>query len=75
MKRAVAVLWPSFLVGGAATVALFLALDPADLRFVGPFELDRMAGYTLGFFFLWAVAAASSAFSLFLLKGADEVNR
>jgi hypothetical protein len=31
-----------------------------DLFFVGPLELGRMAGYTLGFFFFWALAAGSS---------------
>ncbi len=75
MKRAILVLWPSFLVGGASTVAFFLLLDPVDLRYIGPLEMNRLAGYTLGFFFFWAVAAASSAFSLFLQKGPDEINR
>jgi len=60
MKQAIWVLWPSFLFGGLGTVLLFTALDPVDLFFVGPFELGRKAGYTLGFFFLWALAAGSS---------------
>jgi hypothetical protein len=75
MKRVIWILWPSFLVGGAATIVFFLALDPADFRFVGPLELDRMAGYTIGFFFFWAVAAASSAFTCFLQRSSDEINR
>ena len=75
MKRAILILWPSFVVGGAATVGFFLLLDPVDLRYVGPLELNRMTGYTLGFFFFWAVAAASSAFTCFLQKDPDEINR
>ena len=75
MKRAIWILWPSFIVGGVASVAFFLILDPVDFRLVGPLELSRMAGYTIGFFFFWAVAAASSAFTCFLQRSADEINR
>jgi hypothetical protein len=56
-------------------VAFYLLLDPVDLRYIGPLELNRMAGYTLGFFFFWALAAASSALTCFLQKGPDEINR
>jgi len=75
VKRAIWILWPSFIVGGVASVAFFLILDPVDFRLVGPLELSRMAGYTIGFFFFWAVAAASSAFTCFLQRSPDEINR
>jgi hypothetical protein len=75
MKRAIWILWPSFIVGGVASVAFFLVFDPVDFRLVGPLELSRMAGYTIGFFFFWAVAAASSAFTCFLQRSSDEINR
>jgi hypothetical protein len=60
VKRALVILWPSFLFAGLGTIFLFAMLDPVDLFFVGPLELGRMAGYTLGFFFFWALAAGSS---------------
>jgi hypothetical protein len=66
VKKAIGILWPSFLFGGLGTVFLFTALDPVDLFFVGPFELGRKAGYTVGFFFLWALAAGSSWLTSFL---------
>jgi hypothetical protein len=69
------ILWPSFIFAGIGTVLLFALLDPVDLRFVGPREFSRKAGYTIGFFFLWAIAAGSSAFTCFLQRHADEVNR
>ena len=53
----------------------FALLDPVDLRFVGPLELGRKAGYTLAFFFFWALAAGSSWPHLALQRRADEVNR
>jgi len=60
VRKALAVLWPSFLFAGLGTIFLFALLDPVDLRFVGPLELGRNTGYTLGFFFFWAIAAGSS---------------
>jgi len=60
LRKAIAILWPSFLFGGLGTVLFFSLLDPVDLFFVGPLELGRMAGYTFGFFFFWALAAGSS---------------
>ena len=45
MKRAIWILWPSFVTGGVATILFFTALDPDELGFV-----SRMGGYTLGFF-------------------------
>jgi hypothetical protein len=75
MKKSMIVVWPAFLVAAAGTALLFTALDPVDLRIVGPLELDRRAGYTLGFFFLWALTVASSAFTVFLARSAEEVNR
>jgi hypothetical protein len=75
MKKLMQILWPSFLVAGVAEVLLFTLLDPVDFRMVGPLELSRMAGYTIGFFVLWGFAAASSAFTCFLQRSADEVNR
>jgi hypothetical protein len=75
MKRAIWILWPSFIAAGIGTVLLFSLLDPVDLRFVGPLELGRKAGYTIGFFFFWAIAAGSSALTCFLQRRSDEVNR
>jgi len=66
VKRAIWILWPSFIAGAAGTVLVFAVLDPVDLRFVGPLELGRKAGYTVGFFFFWALAAASSWLTYFL---------
>ena len=66
MRKAIAILWPSFLFGGLGTVLFFSLLDPVDLFFVGPLELGRKAGYTLGFFFFWALAAGSSWLTCFL---------
>lgn len=64
-------LWPSFLAAGFASVLFFAAVDPQVLRDAGPriFDnLSRDAGYALGFFFFWGVAALSSTLSIYMVR-------
>lgn len=68
MKRAILILWPSFLAAGAAELVLFNLVDPSD------FEMGRLAAYTVAFFLFWSVAAASSALTCFLQRSAEHVN-
>jgi hypothetical protein len=53
-QRAIAVLWPSFVVAIAATGLFFSAFNPRDLV---PFNLDLdvspLAVYSIGFFIFW----------------------
>jgi len=65
-----AVAWPSFLIGAMATTLFFAFIDPMVLQeatFPG-WDLGRMTGYALGFFFFWGIAFASSALTLFLAR-------
>ena len=75
MRKAAAILWPSFVAAAAGTAVLFSAIDPVDLSFVGPLELPRGAGYTIAFFFFWALGAGSSWLTWILERSAEEVNR
>lgn len=76
MKRAIHILWPSFIVGGIGEMLFFTVFDPQELYLFGePSSLSRLAVYSIGFFLCWAFAAASSAFTCFLQRGADEVNQ
>lgn len=75
MKKAIWILWPSFVVAGVADVVFFTVFDPADFMIFGPFGLSRLTAYSTGFFLLWALGAASSAFTCFLQRRAEEVNR
>lgn len=70
------ILWPAFLIGGAAETLFFTLFDPMDLSFFGePVMLSRTAVYSLGFFLFWFFSAASSSLTLFLQRSADEINR
>lgn len=63
-----AVAWSSFLVAGAATTVLFAFVDPADLpSAASPWWESRHAAYTIGFLFLWTMAALSAALALYLV--------
>ena len=76
MKNAILVLWPSFIVGGIGEVIFFTVFDPKELYLFGePSSLSRLAVYSIGFFLCWAFAAASSAFTCFLNRSAEEINR
>jgi len=76
MKRAIWILWPSFIVAGVAEVVFFTLFDPIELHLVGNLlGVSRIGAYTLGFILFWIFAAASSAFTCFLQRGASEINR
>jgi hypothetical protein len=75
MKKAIWIFWPSFLVACVAELAFFSVFDPVDFQLFGPLGLSHRAGYSIGFFLFWAMAAASSALTCFLQRGVDEVNR
>lgn len=77
MKKAIWILWPSFLVAGLAEVVFFTLFDPMELHLVAEAVgfRNRIAWYTIGFVLFWAFAAASSALTCFLQRSAEEINR
>lgn len=59
-QRVIAVLWPSFLMAGVATVLYFLAFDPDELVRAGIIgDVSRLGAYTTGFFLFWLLTATS----------------
>jgi len=67
MKRLIGILWPSFVVAGIGEAAFFTLVDPQELYLFGePVHFSPLATYSIGFFALWALCAASSAFTWFL---------
>ena len=61
-RKLIQVLWPAFVVAGAAEALFFTIFDPHELYMFGePVEASRTAIYSVGFFAFWLVAAASSA--------------
>lgn len=64
------VLWCSFLAASVATMICFAYIDPEGLpRGDGPaWWTTRRAVYAIGFFFFWAVSAAASGLTLYMLR-------
>jgi hypothetical protein len=75
MRRAIWILWPSFIVAGVAEVVFFTLFDPTTLEVFGePTNMSRSGIYTLGFFLFWIFGAATSAFTCFLQRSALDIN-
>lgn len=72
-----AVLWPSFLIAGVATMIFFANVDPAELQAstYPNLLLSRKLGYTIGFFMFWGVTAWSSYLTMLLLRPAGGPRR
>ncbi|HSJ48886.1 MAG TPA: hypothetical protein VLA26_08575 [Gammaproteobacteria bacterium] len=66
IQRIIAVLWPSFLMSGLATILFFTLIDPADLviqqRSV---EVSRLGAYSIGFFLFWMLTAVTCALTCY----------
>jgi hypothetical protein len=67
-RKALIVLWPSFMMAAVLEALVFGWVDPADLQ--PRVAMSRMAVYTLAFFAFWAVTAAASAVSVWLWSDA-----
>ncbi len=68
-KTLIWILWPAFIVAGAAEGLFFTLFDPRDLSLFGePLEASRTTIYSVGFFLFWAFAAASSALTCFFQR-------
>lgn len=75
MRQLMAVLWPAFVMAVVGELLFFTVIDPGELYFLGrPVEVGLFATYTIGFVLFWALSAASSAFTYFLLRTTEEIN-
>ena len=61
---ALRILWPAFMAAGVLETLVFAVIDPADLH-----GLDRQSAYTIAFLAFWAVIAAASSVTVWLLPG------
>jgi hypothetical protein len=76
MQKVIAVLWPSFIMAGVATVLFFAAFDPAgllrDTRFA---DASRLAAYTVSFFLFWLLTASSCLLTCYFQRPRRVHNR
>lgn len=77
IRRAGAILWPSFFAAGVMTMVFFAYVDPLvlqDMTFP-TLHLGRELGYSLGFFLAWTGTASSSLFTWLLLRPSKAFQR
>ena len=72
IQRVVAVLWPSFITAGIATILFFTAFDPSVV-FV-EYDISRVGAYSIGFFMFWLFGAVTSISTCFFLRPCDSFN-
>ena len=77
VQRVGAILWPSFFAAGIATMVFFAFVDPLQLRDItfSHIQINREAGYTIGFFMFWLATASSSLFYWILLRPVSRFNK
>jgi len=69
IQKVIAVLWPSFLTAGLATILFFTAFDPELILSVSGYgDISRMAGYTIGFFLFWLLTSLSCALTCYFQR-------
>ncbi len=69
LQPVVAVLWPSFLVAGMATVVFFTVFDPQTLgHCLSPWDISRVGAYSVGFFLFWLLTLSSSLLTLYFQR-------
>jgi len=69
IQKVIAVLWPSFLTAGVATILFFTAFDPQLLMAVGGYEpVSRLGGYTIGFFLFWLLTSGTGVLTCYFQR-------
>ena len=68
------VIWISFLTAAVATMVFFAIFDPVELAGMlgDKVEVDRQAGYAIGFFCFWALSALCSGVTAWLVRTAPK---
>jgi len=66
IQRVIAILWPSFLMAGIATILFTTAFDPV-LVFDNQ-DIGRIGLYSICFFVFWFFGAATAATTCYFLK-------
>ena len=64
-RRAIAILWPAFLMAGVLEMLVFVVVDPGELRWFGgpPLDWSASADYTVTYLIYRSVIATAGAMS------------
>jgi hypothetical protein len=73
IQRVVAILWPSFITAGIATILFFTVFDP-DIIFVDH-NISRLGAYSIGFFTFWLFGVMTCMATCYFLKPRQAINK
>lgn len=73
IQRVVAILWPSFITAGIATILFTTAFDPVVILI--DYDISRMASYTICFFLFWLFGVITAAATCYFLKPCAAFNK
>lgn len=75
-RRAMAIVWPAFLMAGVLEMMVFALVDPGSLRWFGgaALELSATAVYSLAFFAFWLVIIVAGVLTQLLGASAAQIN-
>jgi len=73
IQRVVAILWPSFITAGIATILFFTAFDP-DVMFVD-YDISRLGAYSIGFFIFWLFGVVTCMATCYFLRPCQAINK
>lgn len=72
IQKVIAILWPSFLTAGVATILFFAYFDPQLLmQMSGYGYISRMGGYTVGFFLFWLLTSSTCVLTCYFQRPCD----
>lgn len=72
IQRVVAILWPSFITAGIATVLFTTSFDPAVIF---DYDISRLGIYSICFFMFWSLGAITAAATCYFLKPCATINK
>jgi len=69
----IAILWPSFIVAGVATILFFTAFDPQMMMAISGYgDISRLGGYSIGFFLFWLLTSISCMLTCYFRKPCND---
>ena len=73
VQRITAVLWPSFLTSGLATVLLFTFFNPEEIAVCTgqAGNVSNVGAYTIGFFMFWLLTSFTCSLTCYFQKPCD----
>ena len=76
-RRAMAIVWPAFLMAAVLEIIVFAMVDPASLHWIdgAPVELGATTVYSLAFFVFWGVIATAGLLTRLLEGDPAHINR